>query len=513
LCFGLVCQSESSFGLLFVAHFFFIFHFLNTGFTFFGHTLTLLLLSVRLYPMIWMTAFLALVVFVGSYLWMKPEANTEGERKGNFAYLDGVRGLAALLVVGCHFIQQFYPAMHVAQRAPSMTPWDTMIAFSPLHLAISGELCVALFFVLSGFVLSYSYLKTPITEKLISGMFRRYFRLAVPIFGTSLLYLLGLQSGLYPWALAQLNTPSTLHIQQYLAHFLQITYSLPDMIRDALLITPFQWQHDKYNFALWTMSVEFYGSVCIFLSLWLMGRSKWRSWGFAAMMLLVCGLCKKMELMGFFMGMILCDGVVSGWLPRLMSRPAIGLAAGLVGLAVGSINLRLDEVQILSGHFAWAAPLLKVFKSTHMLAFAFLSVGASGLMAWFLTSPTWKALLSWRPIQWLGQVSFGLYLSHLLVQFTVMPTVFMALYQGLGWNYHGSALLALGISVPLQFLLAHGVYHSVDRAAVRVGHLAYQSVKPWILSSSQKPVLVSSPVTVSDSATPAASRLESSLSG
>jgi len=73
--------------------------------------------------------------------------------------LDGLRGVAALIVVLHHCIMAFpgYDAAHL-----STDMWLdplALIKFSPLRLLVAGKAAVLLFFVLSGFVLSLAFLK------------------------------------------------------------------------------------------------------------------------------------------------------------------------------------------------------------------------------------------------------------------------------------------------------------------------------------------------------------------
>src|SRR4051812_49043164 len=62
-----------------------------------------------------------------------------------FAFIDALRGLAALAVAGYHF----YAGLCLDKTAP-LFPW-------PLHLSLAhGNAGVEVFFVLSGFVMAYS---------------------------------------------------------------------------------------------------------------------------------------------------------------------------------------------------------------------------------------------------------------------------------------------------------------------------------------------------------------------
>ena len=88
----------------------------------------------------------------------------------NTAYLDALRGISAMIVVNHHH-----------QSNPSELPF--------LSLVTAGKSSVNVFFVISGYVLSYRLLKhmragdsLPLLDNFASSMFRRYIRLFLPSF-------------------------------------------------------------------------------------------------------------------------------------------------------------------------------------------------------------------------------------------------------------------------------------------------------------------------------------------
>src|ERR1700722_3214142 len=100
-------------------------------------------------------------------------------------HLDSLRGLAAFAVVCGHLLLSFYPA------APGLTPASDrpsgIVGMLRLNALYSGRFPVMIFFVLSGFVLSYSFFVSGKKSSLASAATRRYFRLAIPVL-TSLLF-------------------------------------------------------------------------------------------------------------------------------------------------------------------------------------------------------------------------------------------------------------------------------------------------------------------------------------
>src|SRR6478735_3104673 len=102
-----------------------------------------------------------------------------------FKYLDGLRGVAALVVVFAHFFQFFLPAAFAPALADHLE--EKTLGGSPLNLAINGNFAVTLFFVLSGFVLSAPFFLKRDAWWYMGATIKRYPRLALPAAASTLL--------------------------------------------------------------------------------------------------------------------------------------------------------------------------------------------------------------------------------------------------------------------------------------------------------------------------------------
>lgn len=89
------------------------------------------------------------------------EAPASGETQGRVGALDGLRGLAALVVVFHHVLMSnpHFPAPEGDGSVVMDKAW--FMTWSPLHLFWEGTVAVMVFFVLSGYALSLASYRTP----------------------------------------------------------------------------------------------------------------------------------------------------------------------------------------------------------------------------------------------------------------------------------------------------------------------------------------------------------------
>ena len=307
--------------------------------------------------------------------------------------LDGLRGFAALSVVGSHLLllDPFFSTL-LYQRAgwDGDHPLKSLIYFSPLHLAAAGTEAVAVFFVLSGAVLTRAY---PGSRSLrASYAVPRAVRLYLPIWGSLLLAL----------TLGSLRPDAT----EGLSHWHRRQRS--GQTWGTLLDHPARFLHDAsvvkgataLNSALWSMQIEVIASALLFL-VWLAARRPALTMPLAVLAVVV-----------------LAEQHTSLWKWGLFF-----LAGSLMTRAGLSVSRRASVALLLTGVVAlsapWVArgagrPLAGGWGSTVLLLLGSTAVVA----AVHGPSPLDRALLS-RPGRWLGMRSYSLYLvqSPVLVFF------------------------------------------------------------------------------------------------
>lgn len=115
----------------------------------------------------------------------------------NYSFMDGIRGIGAVVVYHSHFFDQFIPYLPPSEieDGKDKRHCPEVLRKTPLKIIYSGYFFVVVFFILSGFVLPLRYFKTGKETCLTGGTFRRYLRLMLPVLMIQSLYYLFMKFG------------------------------------------------------------------------------------------------------------------------------------------------------------------------------------------------------------------------------------------------------------------------------------------------------------------------------
>ena len=393
-------------------------------------------------------------------------------------HLESVRGLAALVVVFNHLVLAFYPQMHNWMNRPEVSAAVPAalrpLAAPPLNVTHNGAFAVAVFFVLSGFVLSYSFFRADGAEKrsasLASAAVRRYFRLVFPILASVLLAYALLRAG----ALYHRQLASFLHGQPgwvpseddwWVGGQWNIEPRLASALREGLFGVFFSFDPARtYSAVLWTMGIELAGSFFVYSFLALFGglRNRWIIYVLIGGALAALG---GYHMLAFLAGVALSDACAA-WERRQAGPARTGRWEPL--LAYG--GLALCAAGLCAGAMWWDGSL-----PVHVPARPAALLGATMLIAGSALSPLVRRLLNRAPVVFLGKVSFSMYLLHLLVLFSVSVWLYLRMRQ-LGWSHHAAAAAASVTCVAATLVVSWIAYRLVDRPAIALGRYVYERV-------------------------------------
>ncbi|TPN01083.1 acyltransferase [Mesorhizobium sp. B2-1-3A] len=304
------------------------------------------------------------------------------------ASLEFLRGAAALVVVNGHTLRAFAPVAEGEDNAAQSL--KTGLAF----IAFNGGSAVYLFFVLSSYVLVRRYFQSRKAQDLLLGAIKRLPRLAGPVLVAVLLSCAIFKLDLYFFQDAAAVTQS-----EWLGRFGNAskvlspeTASFSDAFLQGAWRT-FIYGDKYYDTSLWTMMVEFWGSMLTFalapIVFFLQGR-----WTLLSLFCIATGVFLALQVSFFF-----CAFPASFMLYPLLAmglRPNRWVTGAMVIVSLALLETAVsDDVGLRQACVAIPASI--------MLVYAVLSVDEP---------PSW---LSGKGARFLGDLSFPLYLVHVPV--------------------------------------------------------------------------------------------------
>lgn len=361
-------------------------------------------------------------------------------------YLEGLRGLAALIVVFAHYVQFYYsdPLFYNPQSS-----LEYYLSKTPFNLTYNGNFAVCVFFVLSGYVLSMKFFQEKSMDIIYSSAVRRYIRLAIPVlFSVFLAYILLLldlydQFGKYTGDL----------------RYESMEHNFFSMLKTSLYEIFFNYSN-TYNGVLWTMTYEFLGSFLIFSFLALFGQANKRYYLYIFLVVFFW----DSYYLAFILGLVLSDMHNSSQVPKSKYRGKLTFLVLLVGLFFGSYPYGSTEGTIY--HFLNINILnVKYFTFYHIL-------GAFFLVYALLNSKISQSIFSMKIFVYLGRISFPLYLVHMPILASLSFLLFD--YFSAIFSYRISFLISFSLSIFFTFLLSHFTEKFVDKRAIKISKYIYE---------------------------------------
>lgn len=428
------------------------------------------------------------------------------------AFLDGLRGFAAV----CVFIQHYIPGFTMQSHEHGFGQLDPedgktryyVVAGLPFVRILfnGGNAAVNVFFVLSGYVLCKAPLRMlrdgrlgAVRTSLLSAVIRRPIRLYLPVFAVSFLTVLVMH---LPGPVMEISpfAPPEPSVWLEILQWWRYTWKF---------FQPFQ-IHDSdsspyyYNSVAWTLPIELKGSFFVYGLLALFLRSGGKPgkgalfFSLLAILLLHVG---RWAWSCFTFGLVLAIVDVNGLDWRIYEQHVTTRARHIFFLACFWIGW-----YFLSEPAVGAQPIYSFYTPgwgllTHMIP------GTYNIHHYYRYWQTWGALLvvyavlriQWlqkffrsRPMAYLGKVSFMLYLVHLPFFRVFGDRLSKAVVDWMpyGWEepkhefwydrlirvpHFGPAgmdtrfMLAMAINLPVTCLVAHAATKYIDMPSVRLG--------------------------------------------
>jgi peptidoglycan/LPS O-acetylase OafA/YrhL len=403
-----------------------------------------------------------------SYL-RKSSENGKQRKIRPTSYLDGIRGVASFFVFIHHYALDYFPELHEGYLSQPTNDWIFQLPF--IRIIYSGRFMVGLFFVLSGYVLSYKPLQliregntSALLDNLASSVFRRAMRLFLPVILSTYVVMLMVHNGWYGSLFPGIKVPKIMPLGKQTINWLGEL---------NLIMNPYSWANQ-----LWTLPTEFRGSMLIFICL--LGLSKAKPW-------IRMSLISSFAFFSFFiasqwdMALFFCGIVIAEM--RHIQNSSTSLSTN----DYTTSRLRNSVVQgfwVIAFLFSWFLACWPDYSSHHSPGYIWLSSmtpdafpGGHGRTRFWTSIAAIVMLLACEnndllqqpfitPIaQYLGDISFALYIVHIPVCYSIGRVVTVAGMEMIGRPFAGF-MLATAFILPFLLWLADVYWRLIDAKSV-----------------------------------------------
>ncbi|KAE8155102.1 acyltransferase family-domain-containing protein [Aspergillus avenaceus] len=355
------------------------------------------------------------------------------------AYLDGLRGFAALLVYWGHhqlWAHDRMGAEAIFENVYGYNKQHYLVSFPGVRIFFSGgHFAVSVFFVLSGYVLSTKPLSlmragdyVQLGENLGSALFRRWLRLHLPVICTTFVYMTYLHLFRIQ-ATPELQSSYGAELWNWYAEFKNFSFVFRGGGEPWF----------TYNFHSWSIPVEFRGSIIIYTVLQALSRCRRnaRLWCEVGLIFYFMYIADGWFGAMFMAGMLLCDlDLLASHdeLPDffLLLEPfqeAIFSVLFFVSLYLGGVPSRSWEIQVLRESPGWYYLSLLKPQAVFDFKWFYLFWAAVFLVASISRIRRLKSFFEHPVNQYLGKISFAFYLVHGPVLWVLGDR----LYAATGW--------------------------------------------------------------------------------
>lgn len=443
--------------------------------------------------------------------WLRPQTWARPKNLHKTAYLDGLRGFAAFLVYWHHHVLWVHNIDRLAQNSifENSFGYEDKYHFAALpgiRLFFSGgHFAVSTFFVLSGYVLSIKPLKLienddleGLVDHLGSAVFRRWLRLFLPVAATMFVYATS-------WHLFGLWIDGAKPQGNWLD---EMWFLYCEFKNFSFIFKEGGVPWLSYSMHVWSIPVEFKGSMVVFASLLAISRCtlKARLWCQIALITYFMYIADAWYCAMFVAGMLLShlDLLAAlDRLPRFISqlkpyKTVICYHMLVVSIYLGGVPSENRELDQLARNRGWY--LLSFLKPQAVFDYKwFYLFWAAILLVTSVSNIGWlRRFFETRACQYLGRVSYALYLVHGPLLWVVGDRLYAAVgFKGKGQMEHipqwvdrfvlsksgpigleFAFLIPHLILLPITLCMADFVTRAVDKPSVQFAAWVYRKTLP-----------------------------------
>lgn len=336
--------------------------------------------------------------------------------------LEAMRGFAAIIVLIHHFLLGFAP--FTSGLLPQSRNEDSLVGQWYFFL-FNGTSSVTFFFTLSGFVLCWSYFNSLDKNHLLKSFFKRWPRLSGLVVITTLSSYIMFKLGLFYYEPA-----SSISNSSWLLNFgcpepfckdgWAVGYQANFV--DAFLqgFTTFFSGDASYNTNLWTMKIEFIGSIITFVIAAFISLILSFDYLVVAFIIFsIWALSINIIFLPFIVGIFL-----SAVIAKYKTKVCFPIAFLFITIGIYLLSYLIPEKD-----FAWVAHINYLDISADKLRVIINTLASTLIIFSIMANELIFSKINGRISLFLGKLSFPLYLVHTLVICSVSSFVFILMHR------------------------------------------------------------------------------------
>ena len=315
--------------------------------------------------------------------------------------LDGLRGIAASSVVVGHFYYALISTnpmvifdTHTNNGLSILQKILTFLQFILIKIfSNSGHFAVILFFVLSGYVLTLPYYQGDL-QTIQSRLWGRYLRLNIPIaLVVFIAFLINIHGSIYDYVAM---IPGIRWASSWYPDSITLLSTAKMALYESILKG-----NNTFNCSLWTLNIEFIGSIFL-LSYYYIAPNKNRIITIFSLLFLLHVLFKENSI--YYIAIVCGSLLINTSLSNIILKK----------LAIACFIILYFFVVIFDEVIAYSLPTLFSWDPINLYG----TIAALSLVLAIKSGFGAKVLMS-NIVQFLGKVSYPLYMLHILILFSI----------------------------------------------------------------------------------------------